>query len=259
MQQITRVTLHRSAAVLCMGLAVYHLGYLVLTARGREMARAILPRLRSAVDLVCCGGACMRLGPPSTSDWRELLGTLKYNLGLTGARPAYGRFAYWEKMEYWALVWGTIVMVVTGLTLWFETPFLNRFPYWALDLFRTVHFYEAILATLAIVVWHLYATIVNPEVFPLNRAMTRGTLTYEEMRREHPLDLPATPQRTDHETDDDQHNTHPARRATGDGPPGPNQRVEPDPGPAPGRGEAPGREAHGRGDPSQTDGGPQGP
>jgi cytochrome b subunit of formate dehydrogenase len=201
-QQMTRATIHRGAAVLFMGLAVYHLGYLVLTARGREMARAILPRLRNVVDLACCGGACMWIGPPSTSDWCELIATVKYNLGLARVRPAYGRFTYWEKMEYWALVWGTIVMVTTGLVLWFETPFLNRFPYWAFELFRTVHFYEAILATLAIVVWHLYATIVNPDVFPLNRAMTRGTLTYEEMQREHPLDLPATAQRHDNATDE---------------------------------------------------------
>jgi len=46
-----------------------------------------------------------------------------------------------------------------------------------------------ILATLAIVVWHLYATIVNPDVFPLNRAMTRGMLIYEEMLREYPRSL----------------------------------------------------------------------
>jgi cytochrome b subunit of formate dehydrogenase len=259
MQQPTRAAIHRGAAVLFMGLAVYHLGYLLLTTRGREMARALLPRLRSAVDVACCGGACWRLGPPSVSDWRELLAALRYNLGLAPERPAYGRFTYWEKMEYWALVWGTVIMVTTGFVLWFETPFLNRFPYWALDLGRTVHFYEAILATLAIVVWHLYATIVNPDVFPLNRAMIRGTLTYEEMLWDHPRDLPATSRRTDHETDDDQHSTHPDRRAAGDGPLGTAERVEPDPGAAPGRGEAPDREAHGRGDPSQTDGGHQGP
>jgi predicted CxxxxCH...CXXCH cytochrome family protein len=70
MQQPTRAAIHRGTATLLMGLAVYHLGYLVLTARGRAMARAILPRLQSAADLVCCGGACLRLGPPSVSDWR---------------------------------------------------------------------------------------------------------------------------------------------------------------------------------------------
>jgi thiosulfate reductase cytochrome b subunit len=118
-----------------------------------------------------------------------MLATIRYNLGLTQDRPAYGRFAYWEKTEYWALAWGAAIMVGTGLALWLETPFLNRFPYWAFDLLRTVHFYEATLAVLAILVWHLYYTVVNPDVFPLNRAMTRGTLTREEMEREHPLDI----------------------------------------------------------------------
>lgn len=191
-QQMLRAGVHRGAAILFMSLAVYHVGYLLLTSRGREMARAILPRLRNVVDVACCLGACIRIGPPSAPDWRELLATLKYNLGLTKERPAYGRFTYWEKMEYWALVWGTVVMAVTGLVMWIETPFLNRFPYWALELFRTVHFYEAILAGLSIVVWHLYSTVVNPDVFPLSRAMTRGTLTHEEMLREHPLDIDAT-------------------------------------------------------------------
>lgn len=178
-QQPTRALLHRGAAVLFLGVALYHLGYVVGTARGRALLRAMLPRLRNATDQTV-----RRL-----SDWREQLATLRYNLGLALARPAYGRFTYWEKLEYWALVWGTLIMTGTGLALWLETPFLNRFPYWALDIGRTVHWYEAILAVGAIVVWHLYATVVNPDVFPLNRAMTRGTLTYEEMVRDHPLEI----------------------------------------------------------------------
>ena len=190
-QQPTRALLHRGAAVLFLGVALSHLGYITCTARGRAMLRAMLPRLRSTTDQTVRG----------LSEWRELLATLKYNLGLAPARPASGRFTYGEKLEYWALVWGTMIMTGTGLALWFETPFLNRFPYWALDIGRTVHWYEAILAVGAIVVWHLYATVVNPDVFPLNRAMTRGTLTYEEMQREHPLDLPAPAQRQNNATD----------------------------------------------------------
>ena len=134
-----------------------------------------------------CAAACARLGPPTRGDWRELLATVRYNLGLTPERPKYGRFTYWERMEYWALVWGAFVMISTGLVLWFEIPVLNRVPYWAYELVRTVHFYEATLAVLAIIVWHLYYVVVNPDVFPLNRAMTRGTLTAAEMEREHPL------------------------------------------------------------------------
>lgn len=189
LQETVRAGVHRGAAVVFMGLAVYHLGYLVLTPRGRAMAREVLPRLRSIGDVACCAAACYRLGPPGLADWREMLGTIRYNLGLSSHRPAYGCFAYWEKTEYWALAWGTVIMAGTGFALWLETPFLNRFPYWAFDLLRTIHFYEATLAGLAILVWHLYYTVVNPDVFPLNRAMTRGTLTDEEMVRDHPLDI----------------------------------------------------------------------
>ena len=114
---------------------------------------------------------------------------VKYNLGLARERPQFGRFTYAEKMEYFALVWGTLVMVVTGLALWFEVSFLNRFPFWSFQLATIVHYYEAILATLAIVVWHFYFTMFNPDVFPISKAMITGELSREEMEREHPKEL----------------------------------------------------------------------
>jgi cytochrome b subunit of formate dehydrogenase len=186
-----RAFAHRAAAVTFMGLAVYHIVYVALTRRGRYNLRALVPRLRSARDLVCRCAACLRLGPPSVSDWRDLVETVKYNLGLRPTRPAMGRFTYAEKMEYLALVWGSVVMILTGLALWFEVPFLNRFPYWAFDLATVVHYYEAVLATLAILVWHFYYTIFNPDVFPLSKAMVTGELERDEMEREHPQELKA--------------------------------------------------------------------
>jgi cytochrome b subunit of formate dehydrogenase len=186
-----RAFAHRAAAVTFMGLAVYHIAYVALTRRGRHNLRALVPRLRSARDLVCRCAACLRLGPPSVSDWRDLVETVKYNLGLRPTRPAMGRFTYAEKMEYLALVWGSVVMILTGLALWFEVPFLNRFPYWAFDLATVVHYYEAVLATLAILVWHFYYTIFNPDVFPLSKAMVTGELERDEMEREHPQELKA--------------------------------------------------------------------
>ena len=190
-QESLRAAIHRGAAVIFSGLGLYHVGYLALTSRGRSLARSVLPRVRGTADAVLCAAACAWLGPPTRSDWRELLATLRYNVGLTHDRPRYGRFTYWEKMEYWALVWGAVVMISTGLVLWFEVPVLNLVPYWVFELFRTVHFYEATLAVLAIIVWHLYYVVVNPDVFPLSRAMTRGTLTAAEMQHDHPLELEA--------------------------------------------------------------------
>ena len=82
-------------------------------------------------------------------------------------------------------------MIVTGLILWFETPFLNRFPYWAIELATSVHYYEAILAALSIIVWHFYFTIFNPDVFPLSKTMITGEIDREEMERNHSLELRA--------------------------------------------------------------------
>jgi cytochrome b subunit of formate dehydrogenase len=184
-----RATTHRFAAVIFMVLAVYHLGYLTVTRRGRQAIRDMVPRIRSAATLACCAASCLRLGPPSPPDWRTLMQTVKYNLGLTSARPRQGRFTYAEKMEYFALAWGAVVMIGTGLVLWFEVPFLNRFPFWSFELATVVHVYEALLASLAIVVWHFYFTMFNPDVFPMSKAMITGQLTREEMEHEHPEQL----------------------------------------------------------------------
>ena len=184
-----RAATHRVAAVVFMVLALYHLGYVVFTTRGRQTIRAMVPGLRSAANVVCCAASCLRLGPPSTSDWRNLIHTVKYNLGLTSERPRHGRFTYAEKMEYFALAWGAVVMIATGLALWFEVPFLNRFPFWSFELATVVHLYEALLASLAIVVWHFYFTMFNPDVFPVSKAMITGQVTREEMEHEHPEEL----------------------------------------------------------------------
>lgn len=180
---------HRIAALALIALGLYHLAYLAFTTRGRAMARALLPRLTRPADAVCLAGCCVRLGPPSVSDWRDLVQTLRYGLGLTSKRPRFGRFTYAEKMEYFALVWGTIVMGVTGSVLWLEVPFLNRFPYWSFELATVVHLYEATLASLAIVVWHFYFVMLRPDVFPLSMAMVTGEVSRQQMEHEHPLEL----------------------------------------------------------------------
>lgn len=181
--------LHRAAAVVFIILSVYHAGFMLLTRRGRMNLREFLPRFRSIKDFICGCAACFRLGPPSLADWKNLIRMVKYNLGFAPAPPAMGRFNYTEKLEYFGLVWGSTVMIVTGLILWFETPFLNRFPYWAIELATTVHYYEAILAALSIIVWHFYFTIFNPDVFPLSKTMITGEIDREEMQRNHALEL----------------------------------------------------------------------
>ncbi len=163
-----RSWLHRISGVVMLIAGLYHLYYIFFTQRGKELIRDLLP---------------------AVSDLTDALNVAKYNLGLRKEKPLLDRFSYVEKAEYWALIWGTIVMAVTGFILWFDNTFLGLIgkQYW--DVARVIHYYEAWLATLAIIVWHFYFVIFNPDVYPMNLAWLKGTLSEEEMADEHPLEL----------------------------------------------------------------------
>jgi cytochrome b subunit of formate dehydrogenase len=163
-----RGILHRIAAVAMVAASLYHLWYLFFVPRGKELLRDLLPRRQDLFDA---------------------LNVLKYNSGISPDKPKFGRFSYIEKSEYWALVWGTGVMGLTGVILWFDNIFLGLLTKLWWDVARTVHYYEAWLATLAIIIWHFYFVIFNPDTYPINLAFWKGTLTEEEMEEEHPLEL----------------------------------------------------------------------
>jgi formate dehydrogenase gamma subunit len=158
-----RSTIHRLAAIVMIVTALVHVAYLA-GRRGRAMLADMRPRLR---------------------DLRDALGNLLYLAGLRPAPPPFERFSYIEKAEYWALVWGTAVMTVTGLVLWFENQALQWLNKWVLDLATIVHYYEAWLAFLAIMVWHVYQTVLNPDVYPMNWTWITGKITDEQLRHEH--------------------------------------------------------------------------
>ena len=112
---------------------------------------------------------------------------------MSDEKPKIGRFGYAEKMEYWAVVWGTIIMGVTGLMIWFKLDVTRFLPRWAVDVALTIHYYEAVLACLAIVVWHFYHVIFDPDVYPLNTACWNGRVSEEWQKHEHPLEEPMFP------------------------------------------------------------------
>jgi cytochrome b subunit of formate dehydrogenase len=165
-----RGLLHRLSGVATVTLGLYHLFYLMLTERGRGIAMDMIPGLNDAKDL-----------------WE----TLKNNLFIN--RPAkdlkMGRFNFREKFEYLGLIWGTFVMTATGFILWFKEAWLMFFPMWTYEVARAIHFYEAILATLTILVWHFYSVIFNPDIYPMSWAWITGFLTEHEMKEEHGLEL----------------------------------------------------------------------
>jgi cytochrome b subunit of formate dehydrogenase len=162
--------LHRLCGVATVFLGGYHILYCIFTERGRGIVKDMIPGLQDAIDL---------------------LETLKNNFFIN--RPAkelkMPRFNFREKLEYLGLIWGTIVMTVTGFILWFEVEWLMYFPKWTYDLARVIHFYEAILATLTIIVWHFYSVIFNPDTYPMSWAWITGYLNEHEMKEEHGLEL----------------------------------------------------------------------
>jgi cytochrome b subunit of formate dehydrogenase len=90
-------------------------------------------------------------------------------------------------MEYWAFFWGTLVMAVSGFVLWFESWSLRLLPTWVLDAATAVHWYEAILATLAILVWHFYMVIFDPDVYPMDRAWLTGRASADHLKSQRPV------------------------------------------------------------------------
>ncbi len=165
-----RGLLHRLSGIAVVSLGGYHILYMIFTERGRGILWGMVPRWKDAVDL-----------------WE----TLKNNLFIN--RPAkvirMDRFNFREKFEYLGLIWGTAVMTVTGFILWLKGEWLTYFPMWTFDVARAIHFYEAILATLTIVVWHFYSVVFNPDVYPMNWAWITGKMTEHEMELEHGMEL----------------------------------------------------------------------
>ena len=158
---------HRISGVLLLVIGAYHIIYVLSTKDGRRLVKDLFPIKKDVADV-----------------W----GAVRYLVGLSTEKPKIGRFGYAEKMEYWAVVWGTIIMGVSGLMIWFKMDVTLWLPRWMVDVALTIHYYEAILACLAIVVWHFYHVIFDPDVYPLNMACWDGKVSAHWQEEEHPLD-----------------------------------------------------------------------
>lgn len=148
-----RGDIHRVCAVLFIMTSVLHLVLLIANKRLRGRWIELLPRLRDV-----------------TEAWRSFL----YNIGLSRRKPPVSDHSYIEKAEYWAVVWGAVIMSATGIWLWATDFFLTWFPKAMMDVATVIHYYEAILAVAAIVIWHFYSVIFDPDVYPMSMAWLTG-------------------------------------------------------------------------------------
>ncbi len=144
---------HRVAGWAFTALFIVHFILLVGSTRGRQYLRHLQPGWGDATDA-----------------WY----LLRRNLGWGGPGPQVRHYNFAEKAEYWALVWGSVVMIITGVMLIFTTAVLRFLPAVWLEVAQVAHYYEAVLATLAIVVWHLYWVMFDPNEYPMNTAWMIG-------------------------------------------------------------------------------------
>src|SRR5205814_7910124 len=166
--EFVRRIIHRVAAIIMITVGVYHLAYLAISKDGRRWVKDMFPRLKDAQDV---------------------LGNFAYYLGVSKQKPKIARFGYAEKAEYWAVIWGTFIMGLTGLMIWFKIGVFGFLARWWIDIALAVHFYEAVLATLAIIVWHFYQVIFDPDVYPVNFALIDGRVSEELYKEEHELEF----------------------------------------------------------------------
>ena len=148
-----RSLIHRIAGAVFIALSVAHLVSLMVNRKLRNHWKELLPNLK---------------------DPGEAVSNFAYNLGLLRTPPGRSAHSYIEKAEYWAVLWGSIVMIATGVALWANNLIMRLLPRIWLDGATSIHFYEAVLATLAVLVWHFYSVIFDPDVYPVNTAFLTG-------------------------------------------------------------------------------------
>ena len=153
MSEPVRAQVHRGAGVVLILISLVQGIWFVTTRAGRGEILALIPR------------------------WYDLVGffkTMRFYLFEKGNLPKHERYDYTEKAEYLALIWGTGVMAATGFVLWFPEFFLAYLPVWMFEVSEEIHFFEAMLAVLAIVVWHVFFTVIHPEHYPMNLTWVDG-------------------------------------------------------------------------------------
>jgi cytochrome b subunit of formate dehydrogenase len=177
-----RAVVHRAAAVALTLLVGYHLAYVLFSRRGHWEFRQLLPKLRDVSDV---------------------LRMVAFFFGFAKRRPPFDRYNYIEKFEYFAVAWGSVVMITTGILLWAPHVSLSLVPKWAIDIALVVHSWEAILAFLAIIIWHMYNVHWSPATFPMSRVWLTGRIAFDEFRENHPLEYEQH-LRAEHETEDEE-------------------------------------------------------
>ena len=156
--------IHHAAATITMLIVIYHIGALGY--------RIYVQRARMTML-------------PVVNDILSVYHAALYYIGIRKDPPQQGRYTFEEKVEYWAVVWGTVVMAATGFMMWNPIATAKIFPGQFIPAAKVAHGLEAVLAVLSILIWHMYQVFVRH----FNKAMYTGKISEDVMLHDHPLEL----------------------------------------------------------------------
>ncbi len=141
-----------------------------------------------AFNLLRKGRRFQWLGPtslvPTMQDLRDVGAMFRWFFG-RAPRPAFDRWSYWQKFDYWAPFWGAAIIGFSGLTLFFPTKTAEFLPGWTFNIATIVHAEEALLATMFIFTVHFFNSHFRPDRFPMSTIMFTGAVPLEEFKFEH--------------------------------------------------------------------------
>jgi formate dehydrogenase subunit gamma len=144
--------------------------------------------LMTAIGLVATGRSPLTL-VPTRKDFTDAIQMLRYYLGTSDEYARFDRFDYRQKFEYWGLVFGGVIMITTGLTLYLPILTTRYLPGEVIPAAKLAHSNEGLMAFLVVILWHIYNAHLSPDVFPFDKSIFTGKISLERMQHEHPLEL----------------------------------------------------------------------
>ena len=156
--------IHHIAAIITMLIVIYHIGALGYRIYVNRSRLTMLPII---------------------NDVTNVYHAFLYFIGRRKHPPQQGRYTFEEKLEYWAVVWGTMIMAVTGFMMWNPIATTRILPGQYIPAAKVAHSLEAMLAILSILIWHMYQVLIRH----FNKSMYSGKISEDTMLHDHPIEL----------------------------------------------------------------------
>jgi formate dehydrogenase subunit gamma len=158
---------HRYAGILFAALVAVHLAVVLFQVGSRRVKATMLV---------------------TRKDFLDAIAMMRYYLRLSEEPPHFDRFDYRQKFEYWGLVVGATIMIVTGFMLFFPVETARLLPGEVIPAALLMHGREGLLAFLIVITWHLYNAHLSPESFPFDASIFTGKMSREKLEKEHSLE-----------------------------------------------------------------------